>query len=82
MNMLRLFTQIAYDRCLDELHRSIQAEANDSLQKVAEKTYAENRYGDNENDPAKIALFHLMDRGRPGFSSCNGVVTCMSGSKY
>ena len=37
MNMLRPFTQTAYDRCLDELHRSIQAEVNDSLQKVAEK---------------------------------------------
>ena len=44
--------QAAYDVCLYELYCSIQAEANDSLQKVAEKTYAENRSGDNENDPA------------------------------
>ena len=63
INMLRSFTQTAYNQCLDELHRSIQAEANDSLQKVAEKTYAENRSGDNEMIQ-QIALFHLMDRGR------------------
>ena len=56
MNMLRPFTQTAYDRCLDELHCSIQAEANDSLQKVTEKTYAENRSGDNENDPANCTV--------------------------
>ena len=37
MNMLRPFTQTAYDQCLDELHCNIQAEVNDSLQKVAEK---------------------------------------------
>ena len=58
MNMLRPFTQTAYDRCLDELHCSIQAEANDSLQKVTEKTYAENISGDNENenDPANCTV--------------------------
>ena len=56
MNMLRPLTQTVYDRCLDELHHSIQAEANDLLQKVTEKTYAENKSGDNENDPANCTL--------------------------
>ena len=56
MNMLRPFMQTAYDRCLDELHCSIQAEVNDSLQKVTEKTYAENRSGDNENDLADCTV--------------------------
>ena len=56
MNMLRPPTQTAYGRSLDELHCSIQAEANDLLQKVTDKTYVENRSGDNGDDPANCTV--------------------------
>ena len=51
------------------------------MQKVAEKTYAENRYGDNENDPANCTVSLDGSWQTRGFSSLNGVVTGMSGRK-
>ena len=54
---------------------------NDSLQKVAGRTYPANRSGDNENDPANctVSLDGLWQTR--GFSSVNGVVTRMPGNK-
>ena len=83
MNMPKPMTRCTYDNCIDEIHWAYIQEKEISLQKVAASVNSTNMLQNNTTklDPLDCTVSMDGSWQTRGYSSINGVVTCMHESK-
>ena len=79
MNMLPPMSKVSYDNCVDEIHWAYELEKDVSLQKVALSVHDETKVPPTDISQCTVSLDGSWQTR--GFSSINGVVTCMYGNK-
>ena len=79
MNMPPPMSKTSYDNCVDEIHWAYELEKGVSLQKVALSVHDDTKVAPTEISQCTVSLDGSWQTR--GFSSINGVVTCMYGNK-
>ena len=79
MNMPAPMSQTSYDNCVDEIHWAYQLEKEVSMQKVALSVHEDTKIPPTDISQCTVSLDGSWQTR--GYSSINGVVTCMYDSK-